>query len=105
MAVYAQLRQFHVVPLWRHSLEKNRIPALMGNIVNNHFLINTWEIIFYKWMHLLECQYLASVHLADYLWVLLSLYGVSTNKAVKWKRKKSPQHPPKQFYFIILVLR
>lgn len=48
MAVYAQLRQFHVVPLWRHSLEKNRIPALMGNIVNNHFLINTWEIIFYK---------------------------------------------------------
>lgn len=83
MVLHAQLRQIHEAPLWRHSLEKNRIPALMGNIVNNHFLINTWEIIFYKWMHLLECQNPASVHLADYMWGLLSLYGLSMSKTVK----------------------
>lgn len=27
-------------------LKPHRIPALMGDVVNNHFLINTWEIIF-----------------------------------------------------------
>ncbi len=70
--VYVQLKHIHIVPHWVRSLEKNRIPALMGNVVNNHFLINTREIIFYKWMHLLECRYRASVHLADYLWALLS---------------------------------
>lgn len=37
----------HIDTQWVNSAEKNRIPALMGNIVNNHFLINTREIIFF----------------------------------------------------------
>lgn len=34
-------------------------------------------------MHLLESQYLASVHLADYLSASLSPYALSTSAAVK----------------------
>lgn len=47
--VYAQLRHIRLVSHWVHShREKTEYQSLMGNIVNNHFLINTWEIIFYK---------------------------------------------------------
>lgn len=45
MMMYVQLKHTHIAS-YVCSLEKSRIPALMGNIVNNQFLINTWEIIF-----------------------------------------------------------
>lgn len=83
MMLYVELKHIHTVPHCVNSVEKNRISALMGNTVNNHFLINTWEIIFYKWTHLLECQYPASIHLADYLRAPLSPFALSTSGAVK----------------------
>lgn len=46
MMMYVQLKHTHIISYFC-SLDKNRIPALMGNIVNNQFLINTWEIIFF----------------------------------------------------------
>lgn len=57
--VYLQLKGIHLV--------KEKISAPMGNVANNHFVINTWEITFDKSTRLLESWYPGGVHLADYL--------------------------------------
>lgn len=62
-------------------------PRCMSNIVNNPFMINTWEIILHKWRHLLECHHTDSVCLADYPWALLPPVPVQAELS-KWLRKK-----------------
>lgn len=80
-----QLHHIHIGP----GTMLREIPALTGNIVNNHLItkISTWEIIFYKWTHLLECQYPASVHLANYLRALLSPSGLYKEEPSNWPNK------------------
>lgn len=61
----------------------------MYNNGNNYFIINTWAKEYLdKYMKAFTGMLLSWQRLDDYLWELLSPYGLCTSKAVKLTKQK-----------------